>query len=116
MRVQEFLNGCDALSRVCFALSHEKRIDVVRILSKGPAIVSQIAAAVQLELPLVSHHLCCLRGAGVVRYTVQKCSHVYILGEGVSAIVDGNRVAICCTLSDGDTIRIETTSVPRLRG
>ncbi len=57
---------CEYLSVIFSALSHPKRVKILRVLQGGRRTVNEIAAAVGLSQPSASQHLQVLRSAGLV--------------------------------------------------
>ena len=67
------------------ALSEPTRLRIVDLLRRGPASVSEIAEALEIELMLVSHHLRLLRAAGFLDRTKRGRFAVYALRPGIAA-------------------------------
>ena len=59
------------------ALADEKRIKIAALISTRPLSVEEIAAAVELTPPTVSHHLAILREAGLVEASREQYYTVY---------------------------------------
>lgn len=59
------------------ALADEKRIRIAALISTRPLSVEEIAAAVDLTPPTVSHHLAILRDAGLVEARREQYYTVY---------------------------------------
>lgn len=56
----------DALSRFGHALADPTRIRVLTTLRKGPAYPAELAAELEVSRQIISNHLSCLRGCGLV--------------------------------------------------
>jgi DNA-binding transcriptional ArsR family regulator len=53
-------------AKVLRAIGDETRIKILQLLFHGPQCVTDIAAALRMEQPHVSHHIGILRAAGLV--------------------------------------------------
>lgn len=60
----------DSLSRALSALSDNTRLRIVRLLNQEPRTQIEIARALRLRAPTITHHLRTLRLAGLVRMSV----------------------------------------------
>lgn len=58
--------GVDALSRFGYALSDPTRSKILLILSEGPDYPSELADRIGVSRQILSNHLACLRGCGLV--------------------------------------------------
>jgi len=67
--------GDDQLDRVFHALSDQTRRALIARLSKGPSIVTELAAPFDMSLPAVSKHLRVLEAARLVDRTVEGRIH-----------------------------------------
>lgn len=56
----------DALSRFGFALSDATRAEILLILREGPGYPSELAERIGVSRQILSNHLACLRGCGLV--------------------------------------------------
>ena len=61
------------------ALSDANRLRIVGLLAQRPRAVEELAAATDLSAPTVSHHLSCLRSAGLVSSEREQYYAVYRL-------------------------------------
>lgn len=64
-----------ALDRVFRALGDPTRRALVQRLSRGPALVTELAAPLRMSLPAASKHIRVLERAGLVRRTVRGREH-----------------------------------------
>ncbi len=58
--------GSDALSRFGYALSDATRAEILLILRDGPGYPSELAERIGVSRQILSNHLACLRGCGLV--------------------------------------------------
>ena len=58
--------GIDALSRFGNALSDPTRAEILLILREGPGYPSELADRIGVSRQILSNHLACLRGCGLV--------------------------------------------------
>ncbi len=65
----------DRLDRVFGALSDRTRRAIYRRLSRGPAIVTELAAPFRISLPAISRHLKVLEGAGLIIREIDGRTH-----------------------------------------
>ncbi|CAN3129901.1 ArsR/SmtB family transcription factor [Mycobacterium sp. smrl_JER01] len=56
----------DALSRFGFALSDSTRAEILLLLRHGPGYPSELADSIGVSRQILSNHLACLRGCGLV--------------------------------------------------
>jgi ArsR family transcriptional regulator, cadmium/lead-responsive transcriptional repressor len=56
----------DALSRFGYALSDSTRAEILLMLRDGPGYPSELAAKLGVSRQILSNHLACLRGCGLV--------------------------------------------------
>ncbi|MFR9751448.1 ArsR/SmtB family transcription factor [Nocardia sp. 004] len=56
----------DALTRFGHALSDQTRTQILLRLRTGPAYPAELAAAIGVSRQILSNHLACLRGCGLV--------------------------------------------------
>lgn len=61
----QFLSS-DALSRFGYALSDPTRAKILLILRDGPGYPSELADRIGVSRQILSNHLACLRGCGLV--------------------------------------------------
>jgi DNA-binding transcriptional ArsR family regulator len=57
---------CDALSRFGYAISDATRAEILLILRDGPGYPSDLADKIGVSRQILSNHLACLRGCGLV--------------------------------------------------
>lgn len=58
--------GSDALSRFGYALADATRAEILLILRDGPGYPSELAERIGVSRQILSNHLACLRGCGLV--------------------------------------------------
>lgn len=58
--------GIDALSRFGYAISDPTRAQILLILREGPGYPSELADRIGVSRQILSNHLACLRGCGLV--------------------------------------------------
>jgi DNA-binding transcriptional ArsR family regulator len=58
--------GSDALSRFGYALSDPTRAEILLILRDRPSYPSELADRIGVSRQILSNHLACLRGCGLV--------------------------------------------------
>jgi ArsR family transcriptional regulator, cadmium/lead-responsive transcriptional repressor len=56
----------DALSRFGYALSDPTRVEILLMLRDGPGYPSELADRIGVSRQILSNHLACLRGCGLV--------------------------------------------------
>lgn len=74
--------GFDRMLAFFKALANESRLRIVGLLLGRPHHVKELAAALQLKEPTVSHHLASLSAVGLVEMSPQGNAHFYSLREG----------------------------------
>ena len=98
--------GSDALSRFGSALSDPTRAEVLLILREGPAYPSELADRIGVSRQILSNHLACLRGCGLVtvhpegrrsRYELSDPRIAYALSDIVGLVLDVDPA--CCAES-----------------
>lgn len=65
------------------ALADESRLKIIGLLANGERGVDDLADALRLKAPTVSHHLAKLREAGLVRMRAQGTVHLYRLDMNI---------------------------------
>ncbi|MBC2644845.1 MULTISPECIES: helix-turn-helix transcriptional regulator [unclassified Rhodococcus (in: high G+C Gram-positive bacteria)] len=99
----------DALSRFGYALSDATRTRILLSLREGPGYPSELAESIGVSRQILSNHLSCLRGCGLViavpegrraRYELADPRIGRALGDliGLVLAVDPN----CCAAADTD--------------
>ena len=97
----------DALSRFGYALSDPTRAEILLMLRDGPGYPSDLADKIGVSRQILSNHLACLRGCGLVvaepegrrnRYELADDRIVHALGDlrGLVLSVD----PACCPTAD----------------
>lgn len=81
------------------ALADETRLAVVRHLMQGPCHVGDIQTALGIEQSLLSHHLRCLRDAGIVEATRDGKAVLYQLSPTLKRPRQGIVDLGCCQIS-----------------
>jgi ArsR family transcriptional regulator, cadmium/lead-responsive transcriptional repressor len=99
----------DALARFGYALSDTTRTRILLSLASGPGYPSELAEQIGVSRQLVSNHLACLRGCGLVTAIPEGRRTRYELADTrIGAVLDdlmGLVLAVdpncCCVGSDG---------------
>ena len=65
MRAQSIF---DVQARLCRAMGHATRLEIVHILREGPKRVSDLAQILDLPQPTVSRHIAVLRDVGILAH------------------------------------------------
>ena len=73
--------GIDALSRFGYALSDATRAQILLILRDGPGYPSELADRIGVSRQILSNHLACLRGCGLVTVTPEGRRSRYDLAD-----------------------------------
>ncbi|MCA1667319.1 MAG: metalloregulator ArsR/SmtB family transcription factor [Thermomicrobia bacterium] len=89
------------------ALADESRLKIVGLLANGERGVDELADALRLKAPTVSHHLAKLREAGFVQMRAQGTVHLYrldanILRQMSREILTPERIASLVDDAEGD--------------
>ncbi|MBX3015403.1 MAG: metalloregulator ArsR/SmtB family transcription factor [Caldilineaceae bacterium] len=63
-------------------LGHESRLQIVGLLANGERSVGELAAALQLTEPTVSHHLAMMREVGLLGARAEGTTRIYWLDTG----------------------------------
>jgi ArsR family transcriptional regulator, cadmium/lead-responsive transcriptional repressor len=71
----------DALSRFGYALSDPTRAQILMILRAGPGYPSDLADRIGVSRQILSNHLACLRGCGLVTATPEGRRSRYELAD-----------------------------------
>lgn len=94
----------DALSRFGGALSDPTRAEILLILREGPGYPSELADRIGVSRQILSNHLACLRGCGLVtalpegrrsRYQLADPRIAHALSDIVGLVLDVD--PRCCT-------------------
>jgi ArsR family transcriptional regulator, cadmium/lead-responsive transcriptional repressor len=99
----------DALSRFGYALSDSTRAEILLMLRDGPGYPSDLADKIGVSRQILSNHLACLRGCGLVvaepegrrsRYELadERIAHALVDLLGLVLSVD----PACCPAADTD--------------
>ncbi|OBB71655.1 MULTISPECIES: helix-turn-helix transcriptional regulator [unclassified Mycobacterium] len=72
----------DALSRFGCALSDPTRAEILLILRDGPGYPSELADKIGVSRQILSNHLACLRGCGLVTAQPEGRRNRYELADG----------------------------------
>jgi DNA-binding transcriptional ArsR family regulator len=102
--------ACAKLARVCSA---PIRLEILRLLAAGPANVTALAIALDLDVAHVSHNLAPLREAGLAAVHNEGKRHVYALGPRATVCrnarrsflrleAQGGSAVICLQLADAN--------------
>jgi DNA-binding transcriptional ArsR family regulator len=99
----------DALSRFGCALSDPTRAEILLILRDGPGYPSDLAAKIGVSRQILSNHLACLRGCGLVvaqpegrrsRYELADTRIARALEDLVGLVLSVDPA--CCPAADND--------------
>lgn len=97
----------DALSRFGCALSDPTRAEILLILREGPGYPSELADRIGVTRQVLSNHLACLRGCGLVsvspegrrsRYELADARIAHALTDLVGLVLDVDPA--CCPVAD----------------
>jgi len=97
------VNGSDALARFGYALSDATRAEILLILREGPGYPSELADRIGVSRQILSNHLACLRGCGLVtvspegrrsRYELADPRITHALNDIVGLVLDVDPA--CC--------------------
>jgi DNA-binding transcriptional ArsR family regulator len=81
--------GQDRLSLVLFALAHPVRRDLIDMVRRAPARVTELAAGFDMSLPAVSRHIRVLDKARIVQRRVVGRDHFILPAEdGLADVAD----------------------------
>jgi len=89
------------------ALADESRLKIVGLLANGERSVDDLADALHLKAPTISHHLAKLRAAGLVQMRAEGTAHLYrldvnILRQMSQEILTPERIASLADDAEGD--------------
>ena len=110
----------DALARFGCALSDPTRVEILMLLRDGPGYPSDLADTIGVSRQILSNHLACLRGCGLVvtepegrrsRYELADSRIAHALNDllGLVLAVD----PACCPAADTDELLL--MAVPRAK-
>lgn len=97
----------DALTRFGFALSDPTRVEILLLLRDGPGYPAQLAERIGVSRQILSNHLACLRGCGLVvaepegrrsRYQLADPRIGHALGDLVGLVLSVDPA--CCPAAD----------------
>jgi DNA-binding transcriptional ArsR family regulator len=91
----------DELSKTLQLLADETRFKVVRILSAGPATVTELVEELGLGQSLVSYHLSLMKDAGIVTTQAKGKWHIYALSDSMK----GNTKALVSLIAGSDSVQ-----------
>jgi DNA-binding transcriptional ArsR family regulator len=99
----------DALARFGFAISDPTRTEILLMLRDGPGYPSDLADKIGVSRQILSNHLACLRGCGlVVAEPEGRRSRYELADERIAHAIDdliGLVLSVdpaCCPAADGD--------------
>jgi DNA-binding transcriptional ArsR family regulator len=103
----------DALARLGRALADRTRCRLMMALLSGPGYPAQLAAALDVSPQVVSNHLACLRGCGLVTASYEGRRVRYELVDGNLAHALGDLLDVVLAIDDDaacldDTAQAET--------
>jgi DNA-binding transcriptional ArsR family regulator len=88
----------DALSRFGCALSDPTRAEVLLILRDGPGYPSDLAEKIGVSRQILSNHLACLRGCGLVIATPEGRRSRYELADARISHALGDLIGLVLTV------------------
>lgn len=97
----------DALSRFGYALSDATRAEILLMLRDGPGYPSELADKIGVSRQILSNHLACLRGCGLVltqpegrrsRYELADERIAHALDDLIGLVLDVDPA--CCPAAD----------------
>ncbi|OBI79953.1 helix-turn-helix transcriptional regulator [Mycobacterium sp. E740] len=100
----------DALSRFGCALSDQTRAEILLTLRDGPGYPSELADKIGVSRQILSNHLACLRGCGLVtvqpegrrsRYELADRRIAHALDDLVGLVLDVDPACCPSTAADG---------------
>jgi DNA-binding transcriptional ArsR family regulator len=71
------------------AVSNSTRLEIIKLLKKGPKSVTELANELNFEQSRVSHNLKCLLDCGFVSAKLENGFRIYSLNKEVKKILDG---------------------------
>lgn len=99
----------DALARFGLALSDPTRADILLMLRDGPGYPSDLAERIGVSRQILSNHLACLRGCGLVVAEPEGRRSRYELADGRIATALDDLLGLvltvdpaCCPAADTD--------------
>ena len=99
----------DALSRFGYALSDATRAEILLMLRDGPGYPSELADKIGVSRQILSNHLACLRGCGLVvmqpegrrnRYELADERIAHALHDLIGLVLDVDPA--CCPAAETD--------------
>ena len=99
----------DALSRFGYALSDRTRTEILLMLRDAPGYPSELAEKIGVSRQILSNHLACLRGCGLVvaepqgrrsRYTLADDRIAHALDDLLGLVLSVDPA--CCPAADAD--------------
>ncbi len=100
----------EALLNVLKALGDDTRLKMMCILSRREYSVSELADALSLTVPTVSHHLTKLRETGTVNLAIKGNTHYYRLNFAIIEGVKNNLLTEAMLAEMGDHILAASSS------
>jgi ArsR family transcriptional regulator, cadmium/lead-responsive transcriptional repressor len=104
------LTPSDALARFGYALSDATRTEILLTLREGPGYPSDLAEKIGVSRQILSNHLACLRGCGLVVAQPEGRRSRYELADPLIAHALDDLVGLvlavdpaCCPSADTDT-------------
>jgi len=99
----------DALSRFGCALSDPTRVEILLLLREGPGYPSDLAESIGVSRQILSNHLACLRGCGLVVAEPEGRRNRYELADSRIAAALDDLIGLvltvdpaCCPAADAD--------------
>lgn len=95
-----------ALIDLLAVVRSDKRLEVMCALTRGALDISTLANQLQLDRTLVSHHISCLRRAGLVECVRQGTRRVCRLGRAVACVPRDGGLMLDLTADSGAVLRL----------
>jgi biotin operon repressor len=111
IEANEPIDVADRMARVLKALAEPSRLRILGLLVEGPRTGEELAQALGLGAPTISHHMRCLTDAGLVTATPEQYYQVYRIRPGALAqaarLLDEASLAEAATDVRGDDFEVK---------
>ena len=112
--MQGRVSGTSSIADQLACLAHEVRLEIIVSLAESPKDVSTLAAELELEVNVISHHLSLLRARGFLEFQALKQRHIYSLTSGVSACARGGVLHLAVDNGNGQHFAFQRSLDERL--